>query len=102
MKSKEVLKSINYLKNKVTLYTKIASLKIAYTSRNFTETLACVLDRRDMSIFDYSLRKWPENLTQKLFLSTGKIVYYQDVPQLTVPLNTLHTVHLNAKSHDLL
>ena len=87
------------------MYTKIASLKIAYTSRNFTETLACVLDRGgggDMSIFDYSPRKWPENLTQKLFLSTGKIVYYQDVPQLTVPLNTLHTVHLNAKSHDLL
>ena len=37
-----------------------------------------------------------------VFLSDGKIVYYQDVPQLPVPLNTLQTIHLNAKSHDLL
>ena len=32
----------------------------------------------------------------------AKIVYFQDVPQLPVPLNTLHTIHLNAKSHDVL
>ena len=36
------------------------------------------------------------------FLSYGKIVYYQDVSQLPVPLNTLHTIHLNTKSHELL
>ena len=35
-------------------------------------------------------------------LRNGKIVYYQDVLQLPVPLNTLHTIHLNAKSHNLL
>ena len=55
-----------------------------------------------MSIFEYSPRKWPKSHTQRLFLSYGKIVYYQDFPQLLVPLNTLHTIHLNAKSHDLL
>ena len=55
-----------------------------------------------MSIFEYSPRKWPKSHTQKIFLSNGKIVYYQDVPQLQVPLNTQHTIHLNAKSHDLL
>ena len=58
-----------------------------------------------MSIFENFPRKWPKSHAQKLFvfiLSNGKIVYYQDVPQLTVPLNTLHTIHLNAKSHDLL
>ena len=37
-----------------------------------------------------------------VFLSNGKIVYYQDVLQLPVPLNTLHTIHLNAKFHKLL
>ena len=52
--------------------------------------------------FEYSPLKWPKTHTQKLFLSYGKIVYYQDVPQLPVPLNTLHTIHLNAKSHNLL
>ena len=36
------------------------------------------------------------------FLRNGKIVYYQDILQLPVPLNTLHTIHLNAKSHNLL
>ena len=59
----------------------------------------------DMRIFEYPPRKWPKTHTQKLFLSilsNGKIVYYQDVPQLPVPLNTLHTIHLNAKSHNLL
>ena len=30
-----------------------------------------------------------------------KIVYYQDILQLPLPLNTLHTIHLNAKSHNL-
>ena len=29
--------------------------------------------------FEYSPRKWPKSHTQKLFLSNGKIVYYQDV-----------------------
>ena len=33
-------------------------------------------------------------------LSNGKIVYYQYVLQLPVPLNTLNTIHSNAKSHD--
>ena len=51
-----------------------------------------------MSLFENSPRKWPK--TQKLFLSNGKIVYYQDVLQLPVPLNTLHNIHLNAKSHN--
>ena len=55
-----------------------------------------------MSIFEYSRQKWPKSHTQKLFLINGKIVYYKDVPQLPVPLNTLHTIHLNTKSHDLL
>ena len=31
-----------------------------------------------------------------------QIVYYQDVPQLPEPLNTLCTIHLNAKSLNLL
>ena len=46
-----------------------------------------------MNIFSIPLRprKWPNSHTQKLFLRNGKIVYYQDVPQLPVPLNTLHT-----------
>ena len=56
----------------------------------------------DMRIFENSQRKWPNFNTQKLFLSNGKIVYYQDILQLPVPLNTLHTIHLNAKSHNLL
>ena len=51
-----------------------------------------------MSIFEYIPR---ENGQLKnyfwAFLSNGKIVYYKDVPQLPVPLNTLHTIHLNAK-----
>ena len=55
-----------------------------------------------MSVLEYSSRKWPKTHYQKLFLSDGKIVYYQDVLQLPVPLNTLHTIHLNAKSHNLL
>ena len=59
-----------------------------------------------MSIFENSPRKWPNFHSQKLFLSNGKIVYYvlqlPDVLQLPVPLNTLHTLHLNAKSHNLL
>ena len=54
-----------------------------------------------MSIFENSPRKWPNFHSQKLFLSNGKIVYYvlqlPDVLQLPVPLNTLHTLHLNAK-----
>ena len=54
------------------------------------------------SLFENSPRKWPNSHSQKLFLSNGKIVYYQDVLQLPVPLNTLHTIHLNAKSHNLL
>ena len=55
-----------------------------------------------MSIFENSPRKWPKTHNQKLFLSNGKIVYYQDVPQLPVPLNTLHTIHIIVKSHNLL
>ena len=58
-----------------------------------------------MSLFENSPRKWPNSRSQKLFLvflRNGKIVYYQDVLQLPVPLNTLHTIHLNAKSHNLL
>ena len=51
-----------------------------------------------MSIFEYSSRKWPKTHTQKPFMSNGKRVYYQDVPQLPVPLNTQHIIHLNAKS----
>ena len=31
-----------------------------------------------------------------------RIVYYQDVPQLPGRLNTLSTIHLNAKSRNLL
>ena len=38
----------------------------------------------------------------ELFLGNGEIVYYQDVPQLPVPLNTLHTINLNVKSQELL
>ena len=53
-----------------------------------------------MSISEKSPRKWPKSHTQQLFLSNGKIVYNQGVPQFPVPLNALHTVHLNAKSHD--
>ena len=34
-----------------------------------------------MNMFEYSARKWPKTHTQKLFLSNGKIVYYQNVPQ---------------------
>ena len=56
----------------------------------------------DMSLFENSPRKWPNSHSQKLFLRNGKTVYYQDVLQLPVPLNTLHTIHLNAKSHNLL
>ena len=37
-----------------------------------------------------------------IFLRNGKIAYYQDILQLPVPLNTLHNIHLNAKSHNLL
>ena len=47
-------------------------------------------------------RRGHKSHTQEIFLSNGKRVYYQDVPQLPVPLNTLHTVHLKAKSHDLI
>ena len=57
-----------------------------------------------MSIFEYSPQIWPKTHTQQQFLNifnNGKIVYYQDFPQLPVPLNTLHTIHLNANSHDL-
>ena len=43
-----------------------------------------------------SQRKWPNSHTQKLFLRNGKIVYYQDILQLPVPVNTLHAIHLNA------
>ena len=39
-----------------------------------------------MSIFEYSPRKFLKTHSQKLFLSNGKKVYYQDVLQLTVPL----------------
>ena len=53
-----------------------------------------------MSLFENSPRKWPNSHSQKLFLSNGKIVYYQDLLQLPVPINTLHTKHLNAKSRD--
>ena len=42
----------------------------------------------DMSIFDYSPRKWAKTHTQKLFLRNGKIIYYQDVLQLPVPLTS--------------
>ena len=62
----------------------------------------------DISIFENSPRKWPNSHLQKLFLSLfGKwqnniIIYYQNVLQLPVPLNTLHIIHLNAKSHNLL
>ena len=31
-----------------------------------------------------------------------RIVYYQDVPHLPGPLNTLYTIHVNAKSRNLL
>ena len=58
-----------------------------------------------MSVFENSPRKWPNSHSQKLFLSllrNGKILSYQDVLQLPVPLNTLNTIHLNAKSHNLL
>ena len=58
-----------------------------------------------MSLFENSSRKCPNSHSQKLFFSllrNGKIVYYQDILQLPVPLNTLHTIHLNAKSHNLL
>ena len=51
----------------------------------------------DMSIFESSSRKWPNTHTQKLFLSNGKIVYYQDVLQLPVPLYTLHSTHYTFK-----
>ena len=58
-----------------------------------------------MSLFENSPRIWPNFHSQKLFLNifrNGKLVYYQDVLQLPVPLNTLHTMHLNAKSNKLL
>ena len=58
-----------------------------------------------MRIFENSSRKWPNSHSQKLFLrifEKWQIVYYQDILQLPVPLNTLHTIHLNAKSHNLL
>ena len=52
--------------------------------------------------FKNSPRKWPNSHSQKLFLRNDEIVYYQDILQLPVPLNTLHTMDLNAKSHNLL
>ena len=58
-----------------------------------------------MRIFENSPRKWANSHSQKLFLRNSKIVCYQDILQLPVPLNTLHTIqgiHLNAKSHNLL
>ena len=55
-----------------------------------------------MSLFEYSPQKWPNSHSQKLFLSYGTTVCYQDVLQLPVPVNTLHTINLNAKSHNLL
>ena len=45
VRSKEVYDSINKFKNKATLDTKIGALKIANTSRKFTEVLAGVIDK---------------------------------------------------------
>ena len=45
VRSKEVFDSINKFKNKATLDTKISALKIANTSRKFTEALARVIDK---------------------------------------------------------
>ena len=49
----------------------------------------------DMSIFEYSYSKI-------IFEYFGVIIYYQDVPKFPVPLNTQHTIHSNAKSHNFL
>ena len=65
-----------------------------------TKFISVIIDERgwwDMSFLSI-LRENSQRVILKnyfwVFLSNGKIVYYQDVPQLTVPLNTLHTLHL--------
>ena len=59
-----------------------------------------------MSLFENSPRKWPNSHSQKLFLNPfmkwQNNILSIDVLQLPVPPNTLHTIHLNAKSHNLL
>ena len=57
---------------------------------------------RGMRIYENSPTKMAKFSFSKTILRNGKIVYYQDILQLPVPLNTLHTMHLNAKSLNLL
>ena len=101
-----ITRSLSYntqdsFKTPSTQYTNI-NRSLSYTQDSYT-------GGGDVRILENSPRKWPNSHSQKFSktlipppppLRNGKIVY-QDILRLPVPLNTLHNVHLNAKSHNL-